>query len=86
MAIQLAAAIAPVVKKVGIEIATEVAYKMLHEETRRRKAKIKQLRENGGLGTSMDAPKPDMKQRVKNFRSEERRVGKECRSRWSPYH
>ena len=21
-----------------------------------------------------------------NFRSEERRVGKECRSRWSPYH
>ena len=67
MAIQLAAAIAPVVKKVGIEIATEVAYKMLHEETRRRKAKIKQLRENGGLGTSMDAPKPDMKQRVKNI-------------------
>ena len=26
--------------------------------------------------------------KVKNFddRSEERRVGKECRSRWSPYH
>src|SRR2546430_16794730 len=23
---------------------------------------------------------------VKPFRSEERRVGKECRSRWSPYH
>ena len=23
---------------------------------------------------------------VKNYRSEERRVGKECRSRWSPYH
>ena len=22
----------------------------------------------------------------KKFRSEERRVGKECRSRWSPYH
>ena len=22
----------------------------------------------------------------KNARSEERRVGKECRSRWSPYH
>ena len=21
-----------------------------------------------------------------HFRSEERRVGKECRSRWSPYH
>ena len=24
--------------------------------------------------------------RNKNVRSEERRVGKECRSRWSPYH
>ena len=23
---------------------------------------------------------------VNDFRSEERRVGKECRSRWSPYH
>ena len=23
---------------------------------------------------------------VRNHRSEERRVGKECRSRWSPYH
>ena len=27
-----------------------------------------------------------MAQRGKLFRSEERRVGKECRSRWSPYH
>ena len=23
---------------------------------------------------------------LKSYRSEERRVGKECRSRWSPYH
>ena len=23
---------------------------------------------------------------IHGFRSEERRVGKECRSRWSPYH
>ena len=26
------------------------------------------------------------KNKSKNIRSEERRVGKECRSRWSPYH
>ena len=26
------------------------------------------------------------KQKVRRMRSEERRVGKECRSRWSPYH
>ena len=25
-------------------------------------------------------------QAMENIRSEERRVGKECRSRWSPYH
>ena len=24
--------------------------------------------------------------RINRYRSEERRVGKECRSRWSPYH
>ena len=36
--------------------------------------------------------KPDIKISVKqtfgfeSSRSEERRVGKECRSRWSPYH
>ena len=34
---------------------------------------------------------PNVAQRIQDFhrvkiRSEERRVGKECRSRWSPYH
>ena len=30
---------------------------------------------------------PDaVKENIKKKRSEERRVGKECRSRWSPYH
>ena len=30
---------------------------------------------------------PEIKEKAKFlFRSEERRVGKECRSRWSPYH
>ena len=30
---------------------------------------------------------PDgMQQSIQRMRSEERRVGKECRSRWSPYH
>ena len=28
----------------------------------------------------------DGKKKIRQFRSEERRVGKECRSRWSPYH
>ena len=29
---------------------------------------------------------PNTKHYCENVRSEERRVGKECRSRWSPYH
>ena len=29
---------------------------------------------------------PELAQRFRDLRSEERRVGKECRSRWSPYH
>src|SRR2546425_11068327 len=37
-----------------------------------------------------DAGKPEQglrcAEREGRFRSEERRVGKECRSRWSPYH
>ena len=28
----------------------------------------------------------DLLDKIKLVRSEERRVGKECRSRWSPYH
>ena len=33
-------------------------------------------------------PKAEREKAMKaaGFRSEERRVGKECRSRWSPYH
>ena len=27
-----------------------------------------------------------MKEAIANYETEERRVGKECRSRWSPYH
>src|SRR2546428_11078443 len=29
---------------------------------------------------------PALLEEIERFRSEERRVGKECRSRWSPYH
>src|SRR5688572_32528415 len=36
-----------------------------------------------GAGRRTGAPSPT---RSRRHRSEERRVGKECRSRWSPYH
>src|SRR5256885_11812235 len=43
-------------------------------------------RGRGGIGPGgLEPPFPDPKSGVLP-RSEERRVGKECRSRWSPYH
>lgn len=40
MAIQLAAALMPVIKKVGMEVATEVAYKMVNKELERQKGHL----------------------------------------------
>ena len=44
--------------------------------------------EEAGYDVTHDAEKPKGEIAVINTcgRSEERRVGKECRSRWSPYH
>ena len=42
------------------------------------KAKIKTISKSGGAAEILKS--------AMNARSEERRVGKECRSRWSPYH
>src|SRR2546426_8657021 len=39
-----------------------------------------------GVDTGPDAALPSVKLCMTCHRSEERRVGKECRSRWSPYH
>ena len=52
--------------------------------TRRRKIKFSyngQLLDLTGISCRAFIKKPD-----DTVRSEERRVGKECRSRWSPYH
>ena len=50
--------------------------------------------ENDVFVTSDDEPSDEnhgislrtAQENYRSFRSEERRVGKECRSRWSPYH
>ena len=52
---------------------------------------IEQLKKNFGAKVAADIENytiqsGDMLGLVGNNRSEERRVGKECRSRWSPYH
>src|SRR2546430_2250514 len=41
---------------------------------------------DGTANLTLVAPEPDSDQHKLIGRSEERRVGKECRSRWSPYH
>ena len=38
------------------------------------------------IGVSMREAKAYIESYFEKYRSEERRVGKECRSRWSPYH
>ena len=38
------------------------------------------------FGGNAAVPGEKAKNFKNSFRSEERRVGKECRSRWSPYH
>jgi len=42
---------------------------------------------SSNIGPDYDIPAPDVGTNAQTMaRSEERRVGKECRSRWSPYH
>jgi len=47
------------------------------------------LRQQGNLARAQDLCRQVVAAQPRNaeaLRSEERRVGKECRSRWSPYH
>ena len=40
-----------------------------------------------GIDVTLEETRAPMgKLKIEHIRSEERRVGKECRSRWSPYH
>ena len=49
-------------------------------------ANILQIRPGQGFGRGGGGPPPPDFELADADRSEERRVGKECRSRWSPYH
>ena len=48
--------------------------------------KIREQRKQAGLSQEQLAEKLNVSRQAITKRSEERRVGKECRSRWSPYH
>src|SRR5258706_6869204 len=47
--------------------------------------RVLQLAESAAVGIAVIGPRPQCVG-LPRQRSEERRVGKECRSRWSPYH
>ena len=47
---------------------------------------IKELGDFSHLTRRLDGAEAEHRARSRRTRSEERRVGKECRSRWSPYH
>src|ERR1035441_10707976 len=71
--------------KLGVEVVTKC---VIGDDRDRLSAQVRQsmgrsaiLILSGGLG-----PTEDDVTREAVARSEERRVGKECRSRWSPYH
>ena len=48
--------------------------------------RLKDLRVERGLTLEQLAEQTHLSKSALGSRSEERRVGKECRSRWSPYH
>ena len=50
------------------------------------KTRIKSVESTKQITKAMELVSSSKFRKAKERRSEERRVGKECRSRWSPYH
>src|SRR2546430_14918527 len=67
----------------GVETALPAAAKSL--EIRQVACDSRKVRP-GALFLALHGAKADGNKFIQDARSEERRVGKECRSRWSPYH
>src|SRR3712207_9384412 len=76
-------------KEVVIEINGDGAYSVYkHEGGTHRVQRVPKTESQGRIHTSTAtvAVLPEAEEVEVEIRSEERRVGKECRSRWSPYH
>ena len=78
----------PVVTEKSMNAMSEKKYTFL-VHTDANKSMIKEAVEKMFPGTkvkSVNTMNSEGKNKRRGMRSEERRVGKECRSRWSPYH
>ena len=80
-------------KAVGAEIGKEMPFDLVfHGGSGSTAEEIAAAVDNGVIKMNIDTDtqyaytRPVVDHMFRNYRSEERRVGKECRSRWSPYH
>ena len=75
-------------KEQWIEIFTEINGRVPTEEEIQAGIRAGEITESEKANDSFESTQFDSQTRnnENNSRSEERRVGKECRSRWSPYH
>src|SRR3712207_355714 len=74
------------VARVHARLAATAVCKIGHQPPRRRPNVASIRRRSAGIPPSTLIPLSTTVLVAKHPRSEERRVGKECRSRWSPYH
>src|SRR2546425_9183789 len=79
--------------EIGLRTLRELArsYQTISKDLTRVMNRLKALYRGWGIpcaGTQVYAPRyrEEWLSKIPQARSEERRVGKECRSRWSPYH
>ena len=69
-------------RKRGVSVAAKKATRVTSEGS-----VASYIHAGGKIGVLLEVNcESDFVARTDDFRSEERRVGKECRSRWSPYH
>ena len=76
----------PIILPIGVEVGQ--AHAVAVQEVLRMLPEVfdPQVQTTCGLSNTSNGAPDELRSAIDRARSEERRVGKECRSRWSPYH